>query len=46
METSVDLLKETIKDTGGWSPKKGMGAPLWKDMYEEVDDSGRGERDM
>ena len=41
-ETSVDLQKHSIKDTGGKSRKKD--SP--EGMYEEVDDRGRGERGM
>ena len=36
--------KNSIKDTGGRSRKKHEDSP--EDMYEEVDDSGRGERAM
>ena len=42
--SSVDLWKESIKDTRGRSPKKHED-PL-EGMYEEVDDSGWGERCM
>ena len=42
--TSVDLRKHSIEDTGGRSRKKHEDPP--KGMYEEVDDSGRGERSM
>ena len=38
----MDLQKHSIKDTGGRSRKKHEDPP--KGMYEEVDDSGRGER--
>ena len=44
VETSVDLRKHSIKDTGGRSRKKHEHPP--KGMYEAVDDSGRGERGM
>ena len=55
METSVDLLKHSIQNTGGWSRKKhgdtsGCLSNLFihavRGMYEEVDDSGRDERFM
>ena len=39
-ETSVDLQKHSIKDTEGRSRKKHEDP---KGIYEEVDDSGRGE---
>ena len=38
---SVDLLKDTIKDTGGRSCKKHEDPP--EGMYKEIDDSGLGE---
>ena len=41
-ETSVGLRKYSIKDTGGRSRKKHEDPP--EDMYEAVNDSGRGER--
>ena len=43
-ETSVDLRKHSIKITGGRSRKKHETSP--EGMYEEVDDSARGERGM
>ena len=43
-ETSVDLRKYNIKDTGGKSRKKHEDPS--EDIVEEVDDSGRGERGM
>ena len=43
-ETSVDLRKHSIKDIGGRSRKKHEDPP--EGMYEEVDNSGRGERGM
>ena len=39
-----DLRKHRIRDTGGRSRKKHENPP--EGMYEEVDDSGRGERGM
>ena len=39
-----NLRKHSIKDTGGRSCKKHENLP--EGMYEEVDDSGRGERGM
>ena len=41
MDTSVDLWKHSIKDTGK-SRKKHEDSP--EGMYDGVDDSGRGER--
>ena len=41
-ETPLDLRKHSIKDTGGRSRKK-LEDPT-EGMYEEVDDSGGGER--
>ena len=38
---SVDLRKHSIRDTGGRSRKKHEDLP--EGIYEEVDDSGRGE---
>ena len=45
-QTSVDLRKHTrsINDAGGRSGKKHEDYP--KGMYDEVDDTGRGERGM
>ena len=43
-ESSVDLQKHNIKDTGGRSRKKHE--DTLEVMYEEVGDSGRGERGM
>ena len=43
-ETSVDLRKQNIKDTGERSRKKQEDVP--EGMYEEVIDSERGERGM
>ena len=40
----VDLRKRSTKDTGGRSREKHDDPP--EGMYEEVDDSGRGERGM
>ena len=40
----VDLRKHSMKDTGGRSRKKYEDLP--EGMYEEVDDSGQGERGM
>ena len=42
--TSVDLRKHSITDTEEKSRKKHEDLP--EGMYEEVNDSGRGERDM
>ena len=42
--TSVDLQNHSIKDIGGRSRKKHEDTPDC--MYEEVDDSGRGEPGM
>ena len=43
-DVKVDLRKHNIKDTGGSSRKKHKDPP--EGMYEEFDDSGRGERGM
>ena len=43
-EIGGDLRKHSIKDTGGKSYKKHEDSP--EGMYEEVDNSGRGERGM
>ena len=43
-ETSVNLRKHSFKDTGVGSRKKHEDFP--EGMYEEVDDSGRGQRGM
>ena len=43
-ETSVNLRKHSIKDTGGGSCKRHEDPP--EGVYEEVDDSGQSERGM